>query len=77
MPFTSAISDELNILAHFNLNTSQEGIKIHSDANPDVIAAAQRLFDKGLITQPDGGYLTGLGQTAALHAQDLLRIVKG
>ena len=77
MPFNSGITDELNILARYNLNTSQEGVKIHSSAEPEVIAAAQRLFDKGLITQADGGYLTDLGRTAAEHAQDLLLIVKG
>ena len=77
MPFNSGITDELNILSRYNLNTSQEGVKIHSSAEPEVIAAAQRLFDKGLITQADGGYLTDLGRTAAEHAQDLLLIVKG
>ena len=77
MPFNPALTDELNILARYNLDTSQEGIKIHSSADSEVIAAAQRLFDKGLITQADGGYLTSLGQTAAGHAQDLLLIVKG
>jgi len=42
----------------------------------EVIAAAQRLFSKGLITQEDGGYLTSLGRTASEHAQDLLRILE-
>ncbi len=77
MPFNPALTEELNILARYNLKTSQEGIKIHSSAEPEVIAAAQRLFDKGLITKADGGFLTGLGLTAAGHAQDLLLIVKG
>jgi len=77
MPFNQPITAELNILAMFNLNTTQEGVKVHSSATPEVVAAAQRLFDKGLITQTDGGYLTDLGRTAAQHAQDLLMIVKG
>ncbi len=76
MPYTSEIIDELKILARFNLDTSQEGIKVHSSANLEVIAAAQRLFSKGLITQEDGGYLTSLGRTASEHAQDLLRILE-
>ena len=60
MPFNQQVTDELNILAMFNLNTTQEGVKVHSSAIPEMISAAQRLFDKGLITQADGGYLTDL-----------------
>ncbi|MDF1781661.1 MAG: TIGR02647 family protein [Alcanivoracaceae bacterium] len=76
MPFTADITDELNILARFNLETTQEGLKIHSSAEPAVIAAAQRLFDKGLTSLPDGGYLTELGRKASVHAQDLISIMK-
>jgi len=75
MPYTPDIVDELKMLARFNLDTMQEGIKVHSSADAEVIAAAQRLYDKGLISQFDGGYLTDLGRTAAEHAQDLLRIL--
>lgn len=75
MPFNVEITEELNILARYTLETTQEGLKIHSTAEPNVIAAAQRLFDKGLISQPDGGYLTDLGRKATEHAKDLLSIV--
>ncbi|MEO6680944.1 MAG: TIGR02647 family protein, partial [Pseudomonas sp.] len=37
--------------------------------------AAQRLFDKELITQPDGGYLTSLGRDAAQNVQTVLTIL--
>lgn len=77
MPYDSELVDELNILAQFNLETTQAGVKVHSSAAPAVIAAAQRLFDKGITTQSDGGYLTELGRTAAEHAQSLLQIMKG
>ena len=77
MPYNTQISDEINILARYNLKTTQEGLKIHSSAEPTVIEAAQRLFDKDLITQADGGYLTPLGRKAAEHAQNLLLIIKG
>jgi len=76
MPYTAPLIEELNILARYNLQTTQQGIKIHSSAEPQVIAAAQRLFDKGLISQADGGYLTPLGLTAAEHAQELLQIIR-
>lgn len=75
MPYTPEVIDELKILARFNLDTSQEGIKVHSSADLAVVAAAERLFSKGLTTQGDGGYLTSLGRTASEHAQDLLRIL--
>ena len=75
MPYSPEIIAELRILARYNLDTSQEGIKVHSSADPEVIDAAQRLHSKGLITQTDGGYLTSLGRTAAEHAQDLLQIL--
>ncbi len=77
MPYNTKIGDEINILARYNLKTTQEGLKIHSSAESNVIEAAQRLFDKELITQADGGYLTPLGRKAAEHAQDLLLIIKG
>lgn len=66
---------EVNILIQFNLSSMQEGIKVHSDADPKMIEAAKRLYDKGLITQHDGGYLTSLGHTAAEHAQALKTIL--
>jgi uncharacterized protein (TIGR02647 family) len=76
MPYQSEIIEELNLLDRFDLHTSQQGIKIHSSADPEVIAATQRLFDKGLISLEDGGYLTPLGRTAAEHSQNLLQIIK-
>ncbi len=77
MTYNPKIAEELNILARYNLTTTQEGLKIHSSsAKSEVIAAAQRLYDKGLTSQADGGYLTELGRQAAQHAQDLLLIMR-
>jgi uncharacterized protein (TIGR02647 family) len=75
MPFTPDLVDELNTLLRFDLATSQQGIKIHKTAEPSVIAAAQRLYTKDLITQTDGGYLTSLGRETAEHAQALIDIL--
>ncbi|OUR66667.1 TIGR02647 family protein, partial [Cycloclasticus sp. 46_83_sub15_T18] len=41
------------------------------------IAAAERLFNKKLIDQVDGGYLTPLGRTSAEHAQSLSSVLNG
>jgi len=66
---------EINVLLQFNLSSMQEGIKVHADADSDIIAATCRLYGKGLITQEDGGYLTSLGHTAAEHAHALKTIL--
>ncbi|MCK9381285.1 MAG: TIGR02647 family protein [Sulfuritalea sp.] len=75
MPYTPDLIHELNTLVRFNLETSQQGIKVHKNADPEVIAATRRLHDKGLLTLVDGGYLTGLGRDAAEHAQATLTIL--
>lgn len=72
MRYTEEQLAEMDILIRYNLQTTQQGIKVHSGANKEQIAAVQRLFDKGLVTAVDGGYLTDLGRKAAEHAQALL-----
>ena len=63
---------EVDILVRYNLQTTLQGIKVHSSASNEYIEAVQRLYEKGLVTQKDGGYLTDLGRKAAEHAQTLL-----
>ena len=75
MHFTLENLAELDVLLLYDLSTSQEGIKIHKTAEPSAITAAQSLFDKGFITQVDGGYLTMLGHKAAEHAQALFTML--
>jgi len=75
MSFTPELVAELEILALFNLGNTQEGIKVHNNAGPRAIGAVTRLYQKGLIDQADGGYLTSLGLDAAEHAQSLLTIL--
>ncbi len=76
MSLTPDMIEELEVLTLFNLSTTQEGIKVHASAEKTLIAATKRLHKKGLISQADGGYLTGLGHDAAQHAQDLLTILE-
>ncbi len=76
MIFTAELVDEINLLSQFNLKNEQDGIKVHHEAAPELIGAAQRLYDKGIISKHDGGYLTDLGRKAATHAQDLQIILK-
>ncbi len=63
MEFDEDLRHELNLLVKFP-ETSLEGLKIHHTADPAIIESARRLYQKGLITQKDGGYLTDLGREA-------------
>lgn len=74
MSFTADSIAELNLLLRYP-ETSMEGLKIHHDADDSVIAAAQSLFDKGLTTQKDGGYLTDLGRSAFDNAGTLRSLI--
>jgi uncharacterized protein (TIGR02647 family) len=59
--YSDNLFEEMKLLAKFPTQSQLEGIKIHNDALPVVISAAKALFDKGLISQSDGGYLTDSG----------------
>ena len=72
MSYTQEQMAEIDILIRYNLQTTQQGIKVHSSANKEQVEAVQRLYEKGLVTQKDGGYLTELGRKAAEHAQALI-----
>lgn len=75
MTIRQGLIDEIEVLLQFNLDTTLEGIKIHHDARPGLVEAAERLFNKGLISQHDGGYLTDLGHETAEHLQNALTII--
>ena len=76
MKLTPELIAELELLTLFNPDNTQEGLKIHQDAAPQMIAAGQRLHAKGLITQADGGYLTSLGLDAAEQLRTVLTILQ-
>lgn len=76
MRYHPDLLNELNLLLHFNLDTTQQGIKVHQDAGTDKVAAAKALYEKGLITLIDGGYLTDLGRDASESAQALLTLLR-
>lgn len=76
MSLTTEMQDELDLILKFPIKSLMQGLKIHHDAEPAMVSAAQRLFDKGIVTQPDGGYLTDLGHDLAEHAQVLQSALK-
>lgn len=71
----TAILEEIDLLLLFNQQVGQQGIKVHSNASEESKAAAVRLFDKGLISKDDGGYLTDRGIEAAEHSQHLVSLL--
>jgi len=71
MSFNADMVEELNLLLKFPNKSLMQGLKVHKDADQKVIDAAQRLFDKGITQQLDGGYLTDLGHDLAEHAHIL------
>lgn len=75
MTIKQELIDEIEVLLRYNLDTTQEGIKVHHTARQGLIDASARLFKKGLVTQQDGGYLTDLGHEAAEHTQSALRLL--
>ncbi|PIE43038.1 MAG: TIGR02647 family protein [Gammaproteobacteria bacterium] len=75
MSLSKDIVDEINILMQFRRSTMLDGIKVHSTATQATKDAAKRLHAKGLITRPDGGYLTFLGVETAEHAQGLYNML--
>jgi uncharacterized protein (TIGR02647 family) len=61
MQFNQALTEELNLILKFPSDSLLQGLKIHKDAGEESVAAMRRLFEKGIVTQEDGGYLTDLG----------------
>ncbi len=76
MSLTPDLLQELELLNLFDLNSTQGGLKVHQDAEPTKISAAQRLFDKGMTTRSDGGYLTDRGVETTEHVQALIKMLQ-
>lgn len=75
MTFGTELTNEMELLLKFDPSSAQLGLKIHSNAAPELIAAARRLYAKKLIDQEDGGFLTPLGHEAAEHMQAVYQIL--
>lgn len=75
MALSPELIAELEILALIGGSGTHEGIKVHTSAGPKAVAAAERLHQKGLLTQKDGGYLTSLGVDARAHVDGLITIL--
>lgn len=70
--YSDTVFEEMKLLAKFPVKSQLEGLKIHNDADPSIISSAKSLFEKGLISQPDGGYLTDSGLETVDHLNHVL-----
>ncbi len=70
--YSDALFDEVRLLAKFPEESHLEGLKIHHDADEILIKSARSLFDKGMVTQTDGGYLTDSGREMVEHLHTVL-----
>lgn len=71
MNLNPELIEELSLLQRISLNSTADGIKIVATGDPAVVAAAERLFDKGIISDSDGGHLTDSGREAVEHMNRL------
>lgn len=66
--------DELNLLRRFSMG-GPVAMSLHDNPDPAVIAAAERMFEKGLISTPEGGQLTDTGREAIEHMERLFNLI--
>ena len=74
MHIDAELIDELNLLRRFSMG-GPVAMNVHDNPDAAVIAAAQRMFAKGLITAADGGQLTDSGDQAIEHMERLLNLL--
>ena len=75
MTLNDELIHEIDLLLKFDLSSALVGLKVHSNADAQVIAAARRLYQKELVEHEDGGCLTALGHEAAEHLQAAQQIL--
>ncbi|MCP4333037.1 MAG: TIGR02647 family protein [Gammaproteobacteria bacterium] len=65
---------ELSLLRRFSMG-GPVAMSVQDNPDPAVIAAAKRMYAKGLITASDGGQLTDIGHQASEHMERLLNLL--
>jgi uncharacterized protein (TIGR02647 family) len=66
--------DELSLLRRFSMRGPM-AMDLQDNPDPAVTAAAERLFNKGLITAANGGDLTESGRAAIEHMEHLFNLL--
>ena len=70
--YPESLFEEMKLLAKFPVESHMEGLKIHNNADSALIIAAKSLFNKGMISQVDGGYLTDGGRQMVEQLHNVL-----
>ena len=66
--------DELALLRRFAMG-GPVAMDVQDNPDPAVVAAAGRMHQKGLITEPEGGQLTDSGREAIEHMERLFNLL--
>ncbi len=74
MHIDQELVDELALLRRFAMG-GPVAMDVHDNPDPTVIAAAARMHQKGLITEPEGGQLTDSGREAIEHMERLFNLL--
>jgi len=74
MHIDTELIDELNLLRRFSMG-GPVAMNVHDNPDPAVIAAAERMFEKGLISTAEGGQLTDNGREAIEHMERLFNLL--
>ncbi len=74
MHIESELIDELGLLKRFSMG-GPVAMNLHDNPDPAIIAAAERMFEKGLITAADGGQLTDSGRAAIEYMESLFNLL--
>ena len=74
MNLNHELIEELTLLKRFSMG-GRTAMDLQENPDPAIIAAAQRMFAKGLITEADGGNLTDSGRQAVDHMNALLNLL--
>ncbi len=74
--YSNNLLEEMKLLAQFPEESHLEGLKIHNNASETIKTSAQSLFNKGIISQVDGGYLTDSGREMAEQLHNVLGVLE-
>ena len=71
MHLDSELIEEITLLKRFSMGGAV-AMDLQDNTDPAMLAAAKRMFEKGLISALDGGRLTESGEAAVEHLNGLM-----
>ena len=74
MQLDPELVEEIALLRRFSMG-GPTAMNLQDSSDQAVLAAARRMFAKGLISAADGGRLTDIGEAAVVHLEQLLGLM--